>query len=177
MKVLFHQHQEARMSTLKIINGPSKEELALNLFHQEKMKRRFVLFSWIDENEDSRREGFIISSLKREDGSGESWDIRAQRMTTGESVGMHFYTNCRKGLLITGDDLVEQIIFDTPTERAVKILAREDGVSVTRILSDLVKIEDEDRHLAFYPGEGYKRVKCPRPNCVETTERKPGWRD
>ena len=67
------------MQTIKIVNGPSKEELfdALKLYNE----KRLIPFGIIRVGEEPRKPGeesflvTFIQSIQAEDGSGQSWNI------------------------------------------------------------------------------------------------------
>ena len=63
------------------------------------------------------------------------------------------------------------------TKAVLEKIAAEDGISPEGVLEQLVKKEDESRHVVFQPGKGHVRCKCPRKNCQEPNPRPGYFRD
>jgi len=95
-----------------IVNGPSKAKLSMALFYAEELsipevefvfKREGgignVSFRWtVDLDTGKVYEQFRILSVEREDGSGESFNIRARHETHGR-VKIYFRTDRREGFI------------------------------------------------------------------------------
>ncbi len=60
------------------------------------------------------------------------------------------------------------ITISEDTAMTIIKLAAEDNISAAKLLEQLVKHEDSERHVQFQPGKGHVRVKCRRKNCKET---------
>ena len=84
------------MAQFKIVNGPSKFDLMLSLFEGKKVAFELepcpkggVVVRW----------EFFISSIQREDGSSESWNIKASVAGASWQVTkrMYFETRRRSG--------------------------------------------------------------------------------
>lgn len=95
-----------------IVDGPSKAMLSMALFYAEELSMpelEFVFrreggvgeesFRWTVDHETGKvYEDFRILSVEREDGSGESFNIRARHNSHGK-VKIYFRTDSREGTI------------------------------------------------------------------------------
>lgn len=83
------------MSQSNIVNGPSKDDLFQALKEPKHPHPRKVSFML----EGQHGLGFrvAIDGIDAEDGSGQSWNIRARLWSSQERVKIHFRTDTRKG--------------------------------------------------------------------------------
>lgn len=95
----------ATLQEFRVVGGPNKFDLMAALFYGNMDTRHLVDFKV-----DGQKEPItvIISSVEREDGSGESWNLqgyvaRTHKTLRGNVVKMYFSTQTRRGNMRIND--------------------------------------------------------------------------
>jgi hypothetical protein len=96
------------MARFQIVGGPSKMDLMLALFDSSYDKPRPVNFSLIEWPEGQPASGtplhiqMHVTSVQKEDGSGESWNVEAAaRGPESKDYTMYYSTRTRTGVANT----------------------------------------------------------------------------
>lgn len=87
---------ESRMATLKITNGPSKLDLMLALFDRPQQGTSSRKATFV--TEDGKHHIVTILSVEAEDGSRESWNIKAH--IAEKNLSIYYRTDNREGFVL-----------------------------------------------------------------------------